>query len=85
MNISLINGFFKIFLLALLICLCSPLFTGEKLLPFYGSGKICNITLNIDSIKNAVGGEGAWNPTFQTAEYNVLIAGKDPVATDSVA
>jgi uncharacterized protein (DUF362 family) len=39
----------------------------------------------IDGIKNAVGGEGAWNPTFQPAENNVLLAGKDPVASDSIA
>jgi uncharacterized protein (DUF362 family) len=39
----------------------------------------------IDGIKNAVGGEGVWNSTFQTAEYQVLLAGKDPVATDSIA
>jgi hypothetical protein len=39
----------------------------------------------IDGIKNAVGGEGAWNPTFQTAQFNVLLAGKDPVAADSIA
>jgi len=39
----------------------------------------------IDGIKNAIGGEGAWNPTFQTAESHVLLAGKDPVATDSIA
>lgn len=39
----------------------------------------------IDGIKNAVGGEGTWNPTFQTAEFNVLLAGKNPVAADSVA
>lgn len=39
----------------------------------------------IDGIKNAVGGEGPWNPTFQPAEYNVLLAGKDPVALDSIA
>jgi len=39
----------------------------------------------VDGVKNAVGGEGAWNPTFQPAESNVLLAGKDPVATDSVA
>ncbi|MEG8945931.1 DUF362 domain-containing protein [Rosettibacter firmus] len=38
----------------------------------------------IDGIKNAIGGEGVWNPTFEPAEYNVLIAGKDAVATDSV-
>ena len=39
----------------------------------------------IDGIKNAVGGEGAWNPTFITAENHVLLAGKDPIATDSIA
>ncbi|UCE05588.1 MAG: DUF362 domain-containing protein [bacterium] len=39
----------------------------------------------IDGIKNAVGGEGTWNPTFKTAGYHVLLAGKDPVATDSIA
>ena len=39
----------------------------------------------IDGIKNAEGGEGPWNSTFRTAAYNVLIAGKDAVATDSVA
>ncbi|MCX7798423.1 MAG: DUF362 domain-containing protein [Melioribacter sp.] len=38
----------------------------------------------IDGIKNAIGGEGVWNPTFQPAQYNILIAGKDAVATDSV-
>jgi len=39
----------------------------------------------IDGIKNAVGGEGAWNPTFEPAEYDILLAGKDPVAADSIA
>lgn len=39
----------------------------------------------IDGIKNAVGGEGVWNPTFKPAEHHVLLAGKDPVATDSIA
>jgi len=39
----------------------------------------------IDGIKNAIGGEGAWNPTFQPAEYDLLLAGKDAVASDSVA
>jgi uncharacterized protein (DUF362 family) len=39
----------------------------------------------IDGIKNAIGGAGAWHPTFQLAEYDVLLAGKDPVATDSIA
>ncbi|MEJ5350570.1 MAG: DUF362 domain-containing protein [Melioribacteraceae bacterium] len=45
----------------------------------------CPIHLSIiDGIKNAIGGEGVWNPTFQPAQYNVLIAGKDAVAVDSV-
>jgi len=39
----------------------------------------------IDGIKNAKGGEGVWNSTFRTTESHVLLAGKDPVATDSVA
>ncbi len=39
----------------------------------------------IDGIMNARGGEGTWNPTFQVSEDHVLLAGKDPVATDSVA
>ena len=39
----------------------------------------------IDGIKNARGGEGVWNPMFQVAEDHVLIAGKEPVAADSVA
>jgi uncharacterized protein (DUF362 family) len=39
----------------------------------------------IDGIRNARGGEGVWNPTFQLAQDHVLLAGKDPVATDSVS
>ena len=39
----------------------------------------------IDGIVNARGGEGTWNPTFQVCEDHILLAGKDPVATDSVA
>jgi uncharacterized protein (DUF362 family) len=39
----------------------------------------------IDGIKNARGGEGCWNDTFELYEDHVLIAGKDPVATDSIA
>jgi uncharacterized protein (DUF362 family) len=39
----------------------------------------------IDGIKNARGGEGVWNPQFQLAQDHVLLAGKDPVATDSVS
>jgi uncharacterized protein (DUF362 family) len=38
----------------------------------------------IDAIKNARGGEGTWNPTFQPCEDHMLLAGKDPVATDSI-
>jgi uncharacterized protein (DUF362 family) len=39
----------------------------------------------IDGIKNATGGEGAWNPTFEPATSNVLLAGKEPVAADTIA
>jgi uncharacterized protein (DUF362 family) len=39
----------------------------------------------IDGVLNAVGGEGPWNPTFTPAQYHYLLAGKDPVATDSIA
>jgi uncharacterized protein (DUF362 family) len=39
----------------------------------------------IDGVLNAVGGEGPWNPTFSPAQYHYLLAGKDPVATDSIA
>jgi len=39
----------------------------------------------IDGVKNARGGEGTWNPTFQPCEDHVLLAGKNPVATDSIA
>ncbi len=39
----------------------------------------------VDGIKNAVGGEGPWNLTFSPAQYDYLLAGKDPVATDSIA
>jgi uncharacterized protein (DUF362 family) len=39
----------------------------------------------IDGIRNARGGEGVWNPTFRVAQDHVLLAGKDPVAADSVA
>ena len=38
----------------------------------------------VDGIKNARGGEGVWNPSFVPYESNVLFAGKDPVATDSI-
>jgi len=39
----------------------------------------------IDGVKNARGGEGTWNLTFQACEDHVLLAGKNPVATDSIA
>ena len=38
----------------------------------------------VDGIKNATGGEGVWNPNFAPAAKHVLIAGRDPVATDSI-
>ena len=59
---------------------------------FHLPRSICDINMArpvnlsvIDGIKNAVGGEGPWNPTFAPAEYDFLLAGKDPVATDSIA
>lgn len=38
----------------------------------------------IDGIKTAEGSEGPWNTDFNPIEANVLIAGKDMVATDTV-
>ncbi len=38
----------------------------------------------VDGILTAYGGEGVWNPTFEPIEYDLLLAGKDPVATDSI-
>ncbi len=38
-----------------------------------------------DGIKNALGGEGVWNPNFAPYASHVLFAGKDPVATDTIA
>jgi len=38
----------------------------------------------IDGVMNARGGEGVWIPTFSVYEDHVLLAGKNPVATDSV-
>ncbi len=38
----------------------------------------------VDGIKNAKGGEGVWISTFALNESHVLLAGKDPVATDSI-
>ncbi|MBN2200540.1 DUF362 domain-containing protein, partial [bacterium] len=39
----------------------------------------------IDGIKTADGGELPTATTFQPKAYNLLLAGKDPVATDSIA
>jgi uncharacterized protein (DUF362 family) len=39
----------------------------------------------IDGIKNAVGGEGPWCPTFFPSEDDYLLAGKNAVSTDSIA
>jgi hypothetical protein len=39
----------------------------------------------IDGVKNARGGEGTWNNTFVPCEDHILLAGKSPVATDSIA
>jgi len=59
---------------------------------FHLPHSICDLTFArpvhlavIDGVRNALGGEGVWNPTFRTFQHNVLLAGKDPVATDSVA
>ncbi len=38
----------------------------------------------VDGIKNAKGGEGVWNPNFAPYESHVMLAGKNPVATDSI-
>jgi uncharacterized protein (DUF362 family) len=39
----------------------------------------------IDGVKNAIGGEGPWNPTFMPHEDQYLLAGKNSVSTDSIA
>ncbi len=39
----------------------------------------------VDGIMNARGGEGVWNSTFVPHEDHVLLAGKNPIATDSIA
>ncbi len=39
----------------------------------------------IDGIKTTDGGEGPWIQTLSAVQANVLLAGKDPVATDAVA
>jgi len=38
----------------------------------------------VDGIRNAKGGEGTWNPTFAPYRSHVMLAGLDPVATDSI-
>jgi uncharacterized protein (DUF362 family) len=38
----------------------------------------------VDGIKNSTGGEGAWCATFAPCSKHVLLAGIDPVATDSI-
>ena len=38
----------------------------------------------LDGIKNSTGGEGAWCPNFAPCSKHALIAGIDPVATDSI-
>ncbi len=38
----------------------------------------------IDGIRNARGGEGTWNSTFVPYRSHVLVAGVEPVATDSI-
>jgi uncharacterized protein (DUF362 family) len=38
----------------------------------------------IDGIRNATGGEGTWNPTFAPHQSHVMLAGLNPVATDSI-
>jgi len=39
----------------------------------------------IDGIKSTEGGEGPWQPSLAQVKPGVLIAGKNPVATDAVA
>jgi uncharacterized protein (DUF362 family) len=39
----------------------------------------------IDGIKNSTGGEGTWCPKFNPCSSHALIAGIEPVATDSIA
>ena len=39
----------------------------------------------VDGIKNSTGGEGAWCANFTPCSKHALLAGLDPVATDSVA
>ena len=57
----------------------------------YLPGSICDLNAArpvhlaiVDGIKNAKGGEGVWNPNFVPFESHVMLAGKDPVATDSI-
>lgn len=39
----------------------------------------------IDGIKNSIGGEVPWYETYKPTEHHLLLAGKDPIATDSIA
>jgi uncharacterized protein (DUF362 family) len=66
--------------------------TGSERSVSYLPRSICDLNMArpvnlavIDGIMNARGGEGTWNSTFRTAEDHVLLAGKDPIAADSVA
>lgn len=59
---------------------------------FHLPRSICDLNLTrpvnlavIDGVKNAIGGEGPWNDTFEPYENGIMLAGKDPVATDSIA
>ena len=38
----------------------------------------------IDGIRNATGGEGTWNPTFAPHRSHVMLAGLNPVCTDTI-
>ena len=38
----------------------------------------------IDGVQNAHGSEGNWNNTYVETDDHILLAGKDPVATDSI-
>ncbi len=57
----------------------------------YLPGSICDLNAArpvhfavVDGIKNAWGGEGVWNPNFVPYESHVMLAGKEPVALDSI-
>jgi uncharacterized protein (DUF362 family) len=68
------------------------LMDGTADIKTYLPKSICDLNLArpvhlaiIDGVKNAHGSEGNWNPTWVETEDNILFAGKDPVATDSIA